>query len=144
MSRAPRTAAVRSAHDRVVLAVLAAALVACAREGGSNDGLPPIAIPPTEVIRIQPWPVPEGSPGPPFVAHAKAGRHEIDIIYVREALPDLLSAPSRVPSCGGGFALTIGLTNGGQLEYGACDYPHDFPSPSAAIEVAYEQRWPEG
>lgn len=144
MTNAPRTAALRSARDRAVLAVLAAWLVACAHEGGSNDGLPVLASPPTDVVRIQPWPVPEGSPGPPFVAHAMAGRHEIDIRYVRQALPDLLPAPSRVPSCGGGVALTIGLANGEQLEYGACDYPHDFPSLSAAIEVAYEQHWPEG
>jgi len=121
----------------VIIGVLFAA-VAC-------TGEPSPAVPASEVVRLWFHPIPEGVLGPEFAANPRPGKYEIDLRFVRDAIPDPLPEPShKFPDeCGYGMGVVIWLESGERLEYGTCDYPANFPGLGEAVREAYRDHWPK-
>jgi hypothetical protein len=97
---------------------------------------------PSDVVMIKTYPLPEGPVPPSFVEDPKRGAYEIDIKYVRDALPDLLPGESK-QDCGPGAGLMLKLSDGHTLTYGTCAYPKRFAELAAAIDVAWKEHWPK-
>jgi hypothetical protein len=114
-------------------------LTACTSSRVETLPTPPA---PSDVVMVKTYPLPEGTVPPSFVEDPRAGAYEIDIKYVRDALPNPLPSESK-QDCGPGAGLTLKFSDGHTLTYGTCAYPKRFADLAAVIDAAWKEHWPK-
>ena len=88
-----------------------------------------------DIVKVQAWPVPEGTPPPTIVRFASqaagdAGMYVVELSRFRPDIPSPLPAPvdCDYSGDGDGLQMTIYLRGGRRLDYFACAFPDELRS----------------
>lgn len=102
-----------------------------------SDRPPPIDVALSDIVKVQAYPVPEGTPPPPLVLHPADGSNERPLSEVRTDIPSPLPAPVRCDysGFGDGLQLSIFLHDGRRLDYFACAFPDE-------LKALSDDAWP--